>query len=334
MNALAPAPRPSRRATLGLFAGALGTLAGALAFRASGPTSPFRLGAQSCVGYAPAYLARRDGHWPESVVSVVELPTDAAIVRAARAGALEAAGMTLDGAFRVQAAGVDVRVIAVLDYSAGGDAIVAAPKSPIATAADLRGKRVAVERHGVGMLFLARVLRTAGMTVGDVVVVNADLPEHKGLVAAGRADAVVTYSPEKERLVGTGGRVVCDSSTIPAAVIDVLVVRADAFHINPAAVRAAAHGWDLAADRLAADPAARAATARAMGITPDEFEIGCRQVRIPTRAESRGLIEPRSPGLAPAAREAAAALNEFKIIDGPIDPDRLFVTPAEMDVIR
>lgn len=333
-----PNPRPPVNASKvhthwPLFVALCATVA-ALGVRPADPPKPFRLGTQAWVGYAPAYLAREKECWSESAVSVVELPTDATIVRAMRAGELEAACLTLDGAFRVQAAGVDVRLIAVLDYSVGADAIVAAPGAGIGTPGELRGKRVAVERHGVGMLFLARALQTVGLSTNDVTLVNADLSTHDELIRTRRVDAAVTYSPMKERHIAAGCRVVCDSATVPANVIDVLVVRADAFGTNPGAVRALAVGWERAASLLAADPTHRAAVARAMGIAPAELDAGYGQVRIPTCAESRSLLAPDAPGLTPAVRETADALAALKVIDGPIDPARLFVTPAEAETLR
>lgn len=307
---------------------------GALAVRPADSPKRFRLGAQAWVGYAPAYLAREDALWTSAAVSVVELPTDASIVRAMRSGDLEAGCMTLDGAFRVQAAGVEVRLVAVLDYSVGADAVVAAPGAPIATPAELRGKRVAVERHGVGMLFLARALKSAGLSIADVQLVNADLSKHTDLIRAGRVDAVVTYSPHKERHIAAGGRVVCDSSSAAANVIDVLVVRADSFRTNPSAIRSLVRGWEGAATRLAADTPLRAAVARDMGIPLAELVASYAQVRIPTREESRALLAPNDPGLAPAVRETAEALTALAVIDGPVDPARMFATAAETEALR
>lgn len=313
---------------------ALCAIIGVLVVRPATPSQPFRLGAQVWAGYSPAYLARLDGLWTDSAVAVVELPTDATVVRAMRAGELEAACLTLDGAFRVQAAGVDVRLVAVADYSNGGDAVVAAPGTAIAAPADLRGKRVVVERHGVGMLFLARALRSAGLSVRDVVLVNADLSKHADLMRTKQADAVVTYSPMKERHLAAGARVVCDSASFSANVIDVLAVRADAFRSNPKAVRALVLGWERAADRLAEDPSRRTPVASEMGITPAELDAGFGQLRLTSRAESRALLAPGAPGLAPAAREVADALTVLAVIDGPVDPARLFVTPAELETLR
>lgn len=301
--------------------------------RPSYPPPPFRLGTQAWAGYAPGHLARADGAWGADRVRLVELSTDAEIVRAMRSGELEAACLTLDGALRAQAAGIDVRVVAVLDYSQGGDAVVAV-RGGCATLAELRGKRVAVERHGVGMLFLARALRSAGVGLGEVTVVNADMPEHEALVAAGRVDAVVTYSPGTERFVAAGGRVLCDSTAFPAQVIDVLVVRAETFATNPGAVRALVRGWAAAADRLETGPGAADAAARAMGVPAAEYAAARRQIRVVSSRESAALVAGGSGELLASARETAESLRALGLVEEPLDPDRLFVTPAEAEVLR
>jgi NitT/TauT family transport system substrate-binding protein len=264
---------------------------------------------------------------------LVELPTDAEIIRAMEAEALEAACVTLDAALRLQAGGGDLRVIAVADTSVGGDAVVAV-REGLDSVADLRGKRVAAESHGVGIVFLARALRAAGLGLDEVVFINADIPEHGRLIAGGLVDAVVTYSPEKERLVGAGGVVLCDSARLPGEVIDVLVVRADAFRENGEAVGALLAGWLDAADRLEGDPGARRRVAGLMGMSPAEYEAGRRVIRIPGRAEVRSLCLGPSPGLAGRAPEVAEELRSLDLLPGPVDPGRLLLSPEEAGVLR
>lgn len=317
------------RRTLGFLVFFVVPAATLLFARAGYPPPPFRLGTQAWAGYAPGYLARADGVWDAGQVRVVELSTDAEIVRAMRSGGLEAACLTVDGALRVQAAGVDVRVVVVVDFSQGGDAVVAVG-GRCATLAELRGKRVAVERHGVGMLFLARALQSAGLRTVDITIVNSDMPEHEQLVAAGRVDAIVTYSPDKERFVAAGGRVLCDSAQFPTHVIDVLVVRADAFTANPNAVRALVRAWSVAADRLEIDPHAGNVVARAMGISPAEYATGRRQIRVPGGHESAALV---AGELRAAARETADSMRALGQVEGSLDPDRLLLTPTEAEVL-
>ncbi|WP_197446593.1 ABC transporter substrate-binding protein [Tautonia plasticadhaerens] len=304
-----------------------------LAMRAEEPPPVFRVGIHGWPGFAPAYLAREDGDWPSGLIRAVELPTDAAIVRAMEGEVLEAACLTLDEALRVQQAGVETRVLAVADESMGGDAIVAV-RGDLGSVADLRGRRVAVESHGVGMLLLARALRGSGLGIGDLVVVNADVPEHPRLIAQGQVDAVVTFSPETERLVEAGGVVLCDSASMPGLVIDVLVVRADAIRSNPGAARVLRAGWLDAADRLEADPRARARAARAMGMTPAEYDSGRRSLRIPDRSGARALNPGASPDLAGDARRVAEELGAIGLLRGPTEPARLLPSPDEAEVLR
>jgi NitT/TauT family transport system substrate-binding protein len=263
---------------------------------------------------------------------LVELPTDAEIIRAMEAEVLESACITLDGALRLQAGGIDLRVIAVADSSEGGDAIVAV-REGLGSVADLKGMRVAAESHGLGILLLARALRDSGLGPDEVVFINADVPEHDRLIAEGLVDAVVTYSPEKERLVEAGGVVLCDSAELPGEVIDVLVVRADAIRENKEAVRALLAGWLDASDRLEGDPGARRRVAGLMGMSPAEYEAGRAVIRIPGRAEVRSLCLGSKPGLVDQAREIAEELRVLDLLQGPVDPGRLLLSPEESDVL-
>lgn len=304
-----------------------------LGLGSDGPPPVFRVGVHAWPGFAPAYLARDDGDWPSGKVRVVEMPTDAAIVRAMEGEVLEAACMTLDEALRIQQAGVEVRVLAVADESLGGDAIVAV-RGGVGSVADLRGRRVATESHGLGLLFLARALRQSGLGLGDLTVVNADVPEHGRLIADGKVDAVVTYAPAKERLIEAGGAVLGDSASTPGRVIDVLVVRADAIRSNPGAARALLDGWLDAADRLEAEPRARARAARAMGMSPAEYESGRRSMRLPGRREVRALCSGPSPCLVIEAGRAAEELDALGLLSAPVDPARLMLSPEEAEVLR
>ena len=241
--------------------------------------------------------------------------------------------MTLDGALRVQASGIDIRLVQALDFSDGSDAILSV-NGEVRSMASLRNKVVAVERQGVGMLFLARALRDSGLNLSEITILNADMPEHERLIASHRVDAVVTYSPHKERFVKQGARILCDSSTMPANVIDVLVVRADAFQKNPRAVRELVRGWEAAASRLESSHSSRTTVAKAMGMTIDEYEDGCRQIRIPTTIESHRLLGGDRPGLADAAGETQDSLLKFGLIDSRLDANRLFLTPSEQRALK
>ncbi len=134
-----------------------------------------------------------------------------------------------------------------------GDGIVAA--DGIGNAADLVGKRIAVQAYGPHIDFVARILDDAGLSVDDVTIVwTADLTGTDDSPAAvlerGDADAAAVILPDARLLtsggaVGTGaegsvrGATILVSTQEATAVIgDYIAVRKDYFDANRDAIGA------------------------------------------------------------------------------------------------
>ena len=106
----------------------------------------------------------------------------------------------------------DARTEQVVIYKhswSAGDGIVAA--DGIANAADLAGKRIAVQAYGPHIDFVARILDDAGLSVDDVEIVwTADLTGTDDSPAAvlerGEADAAAVILPDA-RVLTSGGAV-------------------------------------------------------------------------------------------------------------------------------
>lgn len=213
----------------------LGALALAPWLPGCAATSRLRLGVHHWVGYETFYLARDFGWLPENV-ELVEGATAAANLRQLEAGTLDAVCATLDEAIGVTAA-VPIRIVSVLDVSAGADRLMARPG--LVQIDQLRGKRVGVETSAMGMLFLTMILEHSGMLLKDVVVVEAPLPEQAAMWQAGRLDAAVTYEPFASQLARLGAHTLFDSRKIPETIFDVLAVSRDRLGGRTAGLRAA-----------------------------------------------------------------------------------------------
>ncbi len=135
---------------------------------------PLTVGMNPWVGYDPLVLARDRGLTDAEQLRVVELASASETLRHLRNGLLDAAMLTLDETLRLAESGVAVRIVAVLDESTGGDAVLAAPR--ITSPAQLKGEFVAVEDSAVGALLLQRMLTKAGLTRADVRVTNIGWP--------------------------------------------------------------------------------------------------------------------------------------------------------------
>jgi sulfonate transport system substrate-binding protein len=87
----------------------------------------------------------------------------------------------------------DIRIImTVAEYSYR---IVARRSSGIATASDLRGKKIATQLNSSAHFYIVKTLRGAGLSENDVTVVGMTPPEMPAALARGDVDAVSIWEP-------------------------------------------------------------------------------------------------------------------------------------------
>ncbi|MDQ7048571.1 MAG: ABC transporter substrate-binding protein [Enterobacterales bacterium] len=179
-----------------------------------------RIGTNHWPGYKILYLARELGYFEKSSIKLVELPSATEVILALRSGNLEAATLTLDEALTLLNDGLDLKVILVIDYSNGGDALLA--KQPINSIQQLKGKNIAVEYTAVGAIILDRALKSVSIEISDVNIIGCTLERH--IACFEKNDALVTFEPVRTQLLSQGAVSLFDSSKIPGKIIDVLVV--------------------------------------------------------------------------------------------------------------
>ena len=182
-----------------------------------------KIGTNVWPGYEPLYLASDRGLLPEKKFSLIELVSASQVMRELSSQTIDVAALTLDEAITLESRGVDIKIVLVMDYSNGGDAIVADKAFP--KFAMLKGKRIAVEESAVGGYFLSRALEKYGMETSDVEIVSKLQHEISYAFLQNKVDAVVTFDPLKTKLLEKKGVVVFDSKQIPGEIVDVLVVR-------------------------------------------------------------------------------------------------------------
>jgi ABC-type nitrate/sulfonate/bicarbonate transport system substrate-binding protein len=97
----------------------------------------------------------------------------------------------------------DIRVIlTVAEYSYR---IVARRSSGIATASDLRGKKIATQLNSSAHFYIVKTLRGAGLSEADVTVVGMTPPEMPAALARHDVDAVSIWEPAAEKSVAALG---------------------------------------------------------------------------------------------------------------------------------
>lgn len=253
------------------------------------PQLPLRVGLNPWVGYDPLVLARERGLFDPSDLRVVELETSSESARQLRNGLIEAAGLTLAEAVELAAAGIDVRVVAVLSLSRGADAVLARPG--IASADRLRGGRIGLEDTALASIMLQRLLEAGGLRRDEVSLVVLPVIEHESALKAGRVDAVITFEPVISRLSSAGFVVVLDSANMAGEVVDVLVVRADALQARPHQVQVLLDAFEAGRREMLARPV-EAANALAAGadLSADEYALALSRLNIYSEAQSRALL--------------------------------------------
>ena len=143
-----------------------------------------------------------------------EFPSAQALLEALSAGAVDA-GAVGDAPFMfAYATGAKIKVVQATRASGGGSstAVLVRADSPIRTAADLKGKRIATGRGSIGHYLLLRVLESAGLTPKDVTVVFLSPGDAKAAFDSGTVDAWVTWGSyvglaqlhDKTRIVADG----------------------------------------------------------------------------------------------------------------------------------
>lgn len=157
-------------------------------------------------------------------------------------GQIEAAAPVTAEAVLLASQGADFRIVLVEDTSAGADAVLA--RNSITDIADFKGKRIAVQKGGVGHYFVMQVLAEAGLSEKDVTIVDATLETTAAAYEAGNVDIAYLYSPylEKAAAAQPDGRIIYDSSKMPTAIADVYAFNSEFIKTNPEAVQAFVDG--------------------------------------------------------------------------------------------
>lgn len=93
------------------------------------PPEPLRIVSSPWPGYEPLYLARDLGYFGNNRVNLFELPSADINMESFRNGSIDLATLTLDEAIELLRDGIKLRILLVMDFSNGADAVLANLKS-------------------------------------------------------------------------------------------------------------------------------------------------------------------------------------------------------------
>jgi sulfonate transport system substrate-binding protein len=181
-----------RRAGAALFGAAVGFAITASAL--AGDTVTLRVGDQKGGNRSLLDIAGLARDLPYKI-EWSEFPAAAPILEALNAGALDV-GYTGDLAFlTVYAAGAPIKAIGGTRADAQTQAILVRQDSPIKTAADLKGKRLAGTRGGWGQFLIDATLEKAGHKIDDATFAPLGPVDAKIALLAGSIDGWAVWEP-------------------------------------------------------------------------------------------------------------------------------------------
>lgn len=247
---------------------------------------------------------------------MVELTSASEVIHELRSGTLEGAALTLDESLTLLDDGFDLRVILIMDFSDGGDVLLAKPG--IDSLEKLRGRRIAVETTAVGGIVLDSALRKGGLKPDDVEIVPCSIEEHVDRYP--EVDAVVTFETMRTKIKKLGAVTLFDSSEIPDRIVDVLVVKAEVAESHSRSLSRLLAGYFRAREHLAANPddAAKRMAVR-LGLSPEEMLTAYEGMRLPELDENRKILTGAQP---PLERNLLQSLSGIgKLADGRFLPD-------------
>jgi NitT/TauT family transport system substrate-binding protein len=265
------------------------------AFAQDIPTSPepgpIKMGIEPWLGYGLWHIAAKKdlfkAHGLESV-EIVNFITDAEINAALAAGQLNCGNIATHTAMAFAAAGLPIKIVALLDVSMTADAIIT--DGSVNSVSELKGKQVAFEEGTTSDILLNYALSQNGMTIADVEKVPMPAADAGTALIAGQVPVAVTYEPyislakaqsDKVKLLYSAGE-------NPGLISDVFIVREEFMTEKPGQIVVLLKAWQAALDAYNANPAeGRAIIAEAVGAKPEDLATAFEGVKYFSLAENK-----------------------------------------------
>lgn len=209
-------------------------------------------------GYGPFYVADELDLYDQFGLDVeLQFFNDPALIPSAMAGGAVDGGMlTYDQVVGSVAKGLNHKVVMPIDFSDGGDAIVA--DKSITSVADFKGKQVGYNPLSPSDFLLAYALQINDMSEKDIRPVNMTPEAIPSAMASGNLPVGVTYEPNVSQIVGMGEgerfHVVYSSKEAPGLITDVLVFDENVIAEQEAAITAMIKGYQAGLDYMQANP--------------------------------------------------------------------------------
>jgi NitT/TauT family transport system substrate-binding protein len=242
--------------------------------RAAGPVT---IGVVNWIGYGPIYCAVANNSYAKYgfTVRLVTFSDNSQMSGALQGGEIDSSTLTYDQVIIADAKGWKLRVVMPVDYSVGGDAIVAVAR--VRTVKDLKGRKVAFQPLSPSDFLLSYSLAQAGLSEKDIQPVNSTPEGVVAAMASGTVDAGVTYEPSVSMISKLGGgnqfHVLQSSREARGMITDVLAFKDSTIQKNPKLVEGLIRGTMEGVAFMQKDPAKAAAIiAKILGISVSDVQ--------------------------------------------------------------
>lgn len=186
--------------------------------------------------------------------------------------------VTLDYAIRSIHNHPELQMILPLNYSNGGDALMALPE--IKEIHDLKGKRVGIEKNAVSHFFLQYLLQKNSMTPKEIIEVDLHGGDIGSALIRGDIDAAVLWEPWLSKAMELSGSTILASTKEKKHQIlyDVLIAKKTYTKTHPEVVHALSSIWADTINTLNRQQLVSSA-ASSMGISEKEVEASLKNIR-------------------------------------------------------
>jgi NitT/TauT family transport system substrate-binding protein len=225
---------------------------------------PLRVAINQWPGFSPGLVSnnglaanKNSMNWKDQnlLVEYVVMDDPIAMTKAYASGDIDVIWSTIDSAATqlggLKKGGAPTKVFMQVDWSRGGDAIVAA--RGINSIEDLKGKTVALITQSPSEFLLQYGLRNSSLDETEQKailsrMVGNDTPDQViAAFAAGKVDAIVTWEPNISAVLQSasdrGAHVILSTSTISNAVGDVFMARSEFVQQHPDVIGSFAKSW-------------------------------------------------------------------------------------------
>ena len=194
---------------------------------------PLKVGYSDWLGYTVLEIAKQKDWFKEAGMEVELVWFDyLASLDAFAAGKIDGVCCVATDTLVNGANGTKCKIVALLDYTEGGDMIIGKPG--VESIKDLKGQKVGLELTLVEHLLLLKALEVNGMKQSDVELVNTPTNETPQTLASGKVAAVGAWYPIAGQALKAvpGSKPLFTSAEAKGLIYDVLAVNPTSFAKN------------------------------------------------------------------------------------------------------